>query len=168
MRGASCWQHRVWWCWDKQQTTACCFRLPLLNDIFSQAQLLHSVADQTFCLLVPTKQNRTLASMYKCKRRSHASVRGYFKLNYANKQPAIAGWHRGKGRDDWVLVLWHEKTAIFLKWLLPSAMPLPNPVFFVFSPSLCLYCELICSQRGNLNCNLKAFLNNFDSLKVAH
>lgn len=60
------------------------------------------------------------------------------------------------------------KTAIFLKWLLPSAMPLPNPVFFVFSPSLCVYCELICSQQGNLNCNLKAFLNNFDSLKVAH
>lgn len=58
MRGASCWQPRVWWCWDKQQTTACCFCLPLLNDIFSQAQLLHSVADQTFRLLVPTKQNR--------------------------------------------------------------------------------------------------------------
>lgn len=109
-----------------------------------------------------------LASMYKCKRRSHASVRRYFKLNNANKQPAIAGWQRDKGRGDWVLVLWHEKTAIFLKWLLPSAMPLPNHVFFVFSPSLCLYCELICSQRGNLNCNLKAFLNNFDSLKVAH
>lgn len=28
--------------------------------------------------------------------------------------------------------------------------------------------KLMGSQQGNLNCNLKAFLNNFDSLKVAH
>lgn len=139
MRRASCWQCRVWWCWDKQRTTACCFRLPLLNDIFPRLSCFTVWQIKLFACLF--QQNKTemmtfilaLASMCKCKRRSHAPVRRYFKPNYANKQPAIAGWHRDKGRDDWVLILWHEKTAIFLKRLLPSAVPLPNPVFFLSS-----------------------------------
>lgn len=88
-------------------------------------------------------------------------------LTRSHKWPASNGrWcERDTGCE------WH---IWILKWLMSYSPSLPPiPFLFLLFHSLCLsssvsIMKLMDSQQGNLNCNLKAFLNNFDSLKVAH
>ena len=154
------------------------------------ALLLHRVSDRTpgFSLHTQTRKHRCRTRLDLLFITSNASVYTFCWPIPVNKWPEMDYRVKGgqkvfcggiKKKKKRVLLGNGEKThLVFSEWLMsePSSPPsAPSPFFFVWlslsvslSRSLSFHYELIGSQRGNLNCNLKAFPNNFDSLRVAH